>query len=220
MPDLAFEIRSAAAVPFAATPLVSFTLEVVNRDSPLRVHSGIVRCQIQLEATRRRYDAAEQERLLDLFGEPERWSTTLKPMLWTHTTFALPQFVDRAAIEVTVPCSYDFNIAATKYFDGLLAGEIPLNFLFSGTVFYEAETDQALQVAPISWDTEARFRLPVAAWRDLMEHYYPNSVWLRLHRDTFDRLAEYKRRHAIVTWEEVFDCALSHAESEAVRVRS
>ena len=170
-----FEIRSAAAVPFAATPLVSFRLEVVNaRLGPARPFRH-VRCQIQIEATRRRYDAAEQERLLDLFGEPERWSTTLKPMLWTHTTVALPQFVDRAAIDVPVPCSYDFNVAATKYFDGLLAGEIPLNFLFSGTVFYEADTDQALQVAPISWDKEARFRLPVVAWRDLMDALLPEQ---------------------------------------------
>ena len=48
----------------------------------------------------------------------------------------------------------------------------------------------------ISWDKEARFRLPVAAWRDMMDHYYPNSAWLRLRRDTFERLADYKRRHA------------------------
>ena len=220
MPELKFHIRSAAAVPFAATPLVSFTLEVVNQDAPVRVHSGIVRCQIQLEATRRRYDHAEQQRLLDLFGEPERWSTTLKPMLWTHATFALPQFSDRTTIDLPVPCTYDFNLAATKYFDGLLAGEIPLIFLFSGTVFYESAADQALQVAPISWDSEARFRLPVAAWRSLMDHYYPNSVWLRLRRDTFDRLAEYKRRHAIITWEEVFDRALPPAELEAMKAQS
>ena len=217
MPELTFDVRSAAAVPFAATPLLSFTLEAVNQDLATRVHSGIVRCQIQLEATRRRYDPAEQERLLDLFGEPERWSTTLKPMLWTHTTFALPQFAERTTIDVPVPCSYDFNIAATKYFDGLRTGDIPLDFLFSGTVFYESD-GQTLQVAPISWDAEARFRLPVATWRELMDHYYPNSVWLRLHRDTFDRLAEYKRRHAIVTWEEVLERALP--EAEAVKVRS
>ncbi len=205
MPDLGFQILSAAPVPFAAVPLLAFQLELVNPDASEHVHSGIVRCQIQIEATRRRYDLDEQARLLDLFGEPERWSTTLKSMLWTHTTIAVPQFVERTVIDVPVPCSFDFNVAATKYFDGLMSGELPLIFLFSGTVFYESVADRTLQVAPISWEKEAKFRVPVKVWRDLMDHYYPNSAWLRLNRDTFERLAEYKRRHAIPTWEEAFD---------------
>ncbi len=215
MPELSVQVQSASAVPFAAVPLLSFSLEVSNRNSATRVHSGIVRCQIQLEATKRRYDPKEQARLTDLFGEPERWSSTLKPMLWTHITFALPQFSDRAVIDVPVPCSFDFNVAATKYFDGLNAGEIPLDFLFSGTVFYQSSEGEALQVAPIPWDLEARFRLPVSTWRDLIDHYYPNSTWLRLRRDTFERLAEYKRQHALLTWEEVFDRVLR--ESDEVR---
>ena len=205
MPELGFQILSAAPVPYAAVPLLAFQLELVNRDPSAHVHSGIVRCQIQIESTRRRYQAAEQARLLDLFGEPERWGTTLKPMLWTHMTIAVPQFVERTVVDVPVPCSFDFNIAATKYFDGLMSGELPLIFLFSGTVFYESTTDRTLQVAPIAWDKEATFRVPVKVWHDLMDHYYPNSAWLRLSRDTFERLAEYKRQHAIPTWEEAFD---------------
>ncbi|MBA3884920.1 MAG: hypothetical protein H0X67_04185 [Acidobacteria bacterium] len=205
MPELSFHIPSVAAVPFAAVPLLAFKLEVVNPDESAQVHSGILRCQIQIEATRRRYDADEQARLLDLFGEPERWNSTLKAMLWTHTTIALPQFVDRTVIDVPVPCSFDFNVAATKYFDGLMSGEVPLNFLFSGTVFYESVADRTLQIAPVSWDKEARCRVPVKVWRDLMDYYYPNGAWLRLRRDTFERLAAYKRLHGIPTWEETVD---------------
>lgn len=205
MPDLRFRIDSASAVPFAAAPLVVFKLEVVNDDDRAHVHCGVLRCQIQIEAAGRRYDAAEQRRLLDLFGEPERWSKTLKTMLWTHTTIALPQFAERTVIDVPVPCSFDFNIAATKYFDGVQAGDVPLNFLFSGTVFYESPDDRTLQVGPIPWDKEASFRLPAATWRELMDHYYPNGAWLRLHRDSFERLAAFKRRHGIPTWEEALD---------------
>ena len=39
-------------------------------------------------------------------------------------------------------------------------GEIPLEFLFGGTVFY-AGAGGGLQVQPISWAAEARYRLPV-----------------------------------------------------------
>ena len=208
MPELNYQILSATPVPFAAVPLLAFQLELVNQDPSARVHSGILRCQIQIEATRRRYDRDEQARLLDLFGEPERWSTTLKTMLWTHATVAVPQFASRTIIDVPVPCSFDFNVAATKYFDGLASGDLPLVFLFSGTVFYESDVDNTLQVAPISWEKEARFRVPARVWRDLMDHYYPNSAWLRLNRDTFDRLAEFKRQHGIPTWEEAVDRVL------------
>jgi hypothetical protein len=204
VPDLCFAVTGAAALPHAAVPQVSFTLEVAAQDASLRVHSGLLRCQIQIEAPRRSYDAEEQARLRDLFGEPERWSTTVRPLLWTLTTVTLPQFTGHERVEMTVPCSFDFNVAATKYFDGLAAGDVPLCFLFSGTVFYESE-DSGLQVAPIPWDREARFRLPVAVWRDLMDHYYPNGVWLRLRRDAFDRLAAFKRDAAIPTWEEALE---------------
>ena len=56
-----------------------------------------------------------------------------------------------------------------------------------------------MRVKPISWDEEARFKLPVKIWRDMMESYYPNSAWLRLHKDAFDRLYQYKVRHGIPT---------------------
>jgi hypothetical protein len=62
-----------------------------------------------------------------------------------------------------------------------------------------------LQVAPISWDKEARFKLPVRVWRDMMGSYYPNSAWLCLHKDAFDRLHQYKTLHGIPTWEEALE---------------
>jgi hypothetical protein len=211
VPDLRFQIVSAEAVPFAAVPLLEFKLEVTVPDRSVQIHSGILRCQIQIETTRRHYDPEEQARLLDLFGEAERWSTTLKPMLWTHATVTLPHFADRVVVDVPVPCSFDFAVAATKYFDGLLSGEVPLNFLFSGTVFYES--GEGVQVAPIPWEKEARYRLPSAVWRSLRDHYYPNGAWLRLRRDAFERLAEYKRQHAIPTWEEVVDRILPESKT-------
>ena len=160
----------------------------------------MLRCQIQIETTRRKYQAEEEERLRDLFGEPERWGQTLRAMLWTHASVVVPPFTGETTTDLPVACSYDFNVAATKYFYALEEGEIPLDFLFSGSVFYQ-DAEGALQVAPISWTQEARFRLPVATWRQLMEAYYPNSACVQLRRDVFDRLYQYKMRHGIPTWE-------------------
>ncbi|HXB70219.1 MAG TPA: DUF6084 family protein [Candidatus Acidoferrales bacterium] len=204
MPDLDFRVDSAAAVPFAATPLLGFRLGVTNAKAGEAIFSVALRCQIRIEVTRRRYTEQDQKRLLDLFGEPERWGQTLHDMLWTNAGATVSSFTGSTAVEVQVPCTFDFNVAATKYFHGIEKGEIPLNFLFSGTVFYDGGGGVA-QVAPISWSKEARFRLPVETWRGMMEAYYPNSAWLCLRRDIFERLYQYKVRNGIPTWEAALD---------------
>ena len=215
MPDLAFRVEHAEPVAFAAAPLLSFKLRIENADPNEAIHTVVLRSQIQLEATRRRYSESEKEKLLDLFGEPDRWSRTLRSMLWTHASVVIPAFQGGTSVDLQVPCTFDFNVAATKYFHGLTGGDIPLNFLFSGTVFY-ADVDSALQVAPISWNSEARFRLPAGVWQRMMDEYYPNSAWLALRRDAFERLYEFKVRNGIQTWEEALDRLLT-VDEETVR---
>jgi hypothetical protein len=215
MPDLNFQVEGASAVPYAAVPSVSFRLRVTNTKPEEVVHSVVLRAQIQIEVTRRHYSANEQARLRDLFGEPERWSQTLKNMLWTHAAITVPPFQKETVVEIPVPCTFDFSVGATKYFHGLTEGDLPLNFLFSGTVFYQGEND-ALQVAPISWEKEAKFKLPLKVWRDVIDEYYPNTAWLCLRRDAFERLYEYKVRNGIPTWEEVIDRMFLNAD-EPVR---
>lgn len=214
MPDLSFQIEGVQAVKYAATPLLGFDLRVTNA-GPERVHTIALRCQIQIEAARRRYDQKDQERLEDLFGEPHRWGQTLRSMLWTQAGAIIPAFTGATNIELPVPCTFDFNVAAVKYFDGVRDGEIPLCLQFSGTVFYESETG-GLQVAPISWDKEAKFRLPIKPWKEMMELHYPNSAWLCLRRDVFERLHQYKVEMGTPTWEEMLEDLLKHVE-EGVR---
>ena len=204
MPDLSFQLEGAEVVENSASPLLAFKLRITNADSAEQVHTVVLRCQIQLEVARRKYTAEEQERLLDLFGEPSRWGETLRTLLWTHANLVVPAFQGTTAVDLPVPCSFDFNVAATKYFDGLRDGDVPVCVQFSGTVFY-ANAEGVLQVAPISWAEEARFRLSVKVWRDMMAAYYPNSAWLCLHKDAFDRLYQYKMQHGIPTWEEVLE---------------
>jgi Family of unknown function (DUF6084) len=216
MPDLSFQIEKAEPQRFTVAPTLLFKLRITNAVAYETVHSVALRCQIQLEVTRRQYTTEDQGQLKDLFGEPERWSQTLKTMLWTHASVVAPAFQDTAVVDLPVPCTFDFNVAATKYFHGLAEGDVPLNFLFSGTVFYTDESG-SLQVAPIPWDKESRFRLPVKAWREMMEIYYPNTAWLCLRRDVFERIYQYKVERGIPTWEQALERLLPELEETVKR---
>jgi hypothetical protein len=171
----------------------------------------VLRCQVRIEPAKRAYTAEEKARLLDLFGTPDRWGQTLRPLLWTHASLALPAFTGRIDADLPVPCTADLLLAGSKYFDALGGGDVPLLFLFSGTVFHEDE-EGILRAAPISWEKESGFRLPAATWRRLMDMYYPNGAWLILRRDVLDRLARYKSRQGLPTWEHAMERLLTAAE--------
>ena len=205
MIDLTFHIESVESPPYAAAPLLMFKLRVADDEARTHIHSVALRCQVRIEPARRRYEPAEQEQLLDLFGEPSRWGQTLRSMLWAHTSAVVKPFVGSTIVDLPVPCTYDFNVAATKYFYALEAGDVPLCFLFSGTIFYAADDDGALQVAQIPWEKEANYRLPIGAWKEMMELYYPNTAWLCLGKDVFDRLYRYKMAAGLPTWEQALE---------------
>lgn len=198
MPELDFCIQSAEVRPFAAVPTLQFKLGIENRKAePIR--SIMLKVQIHIVTTQRHYSMREQEQLLELFGERHRWGTTLKKLFWTENVVLVPAFSGSTVIDLTLPCTYDFEVVSSKYFHALEEGEIPLEFLFSGTVFYGGR--MGLQAAQISWDKEAAFLMPVSLWQEMMEIYFPNSAWLRLERDTFDRLYDYKVQTGLPTWE-------------------
>ncbi len=213
MPDLEFKVEGAEPVPFAVAPLLGFKLRITNANVDEWIQTVALRCQVQIEAVRRRYDENDHERLLDLFGKPERWSQTLKSMLWTFTSALVPPFSGSTLVELPVPCTYDFNVAAAKYFYALQGGEVPLTLMFSGTVFYAAE-DGALQVAQIPWSKEATFQLPVRVWKEMMDQYYPNSAWLTLRQDVFDRLYQFKSQRGLPTFEQAIASLLALAEEK------
>lgn len=213
MPDLSFGIDGAEATPHAVAPTLTFKLRVTDAAAEELIHSVSLRCQIRIEATQRRYDAEDRERLRDLFGAPERWGQTVRSLLWTHVSVIVPPFTGSSIVDLPVPCTYDFNVAAAKYFYALEQGEAPLTFLFSGTVFYAAPGG-TLQIAQIPWEQEASFRLPMPVWDAMMDHYYPNSAWVCLRKDVFDRLYHYKMRLGLPTWEHALDQLLVAAEEK------
>ena len=199
-PDLDFRVESAEPLRFGTSPHINFKLRVSNA-SGHAIHSVLLKCQVHLDVSQRHYNDDEQKRLKDLFGETNRWGETLRAMLWTNVTLIVPSFETTALVEMPVPCTFDFNIAATKYFAGIDGGDIPLSFYFNGTVFYAGE-HTPLQAGQVSWEKESSYRLPVSVWREMMDVYYPNTAWLCLRRDAFDRLYAYKVRHGIPTFEQ------------------
>jgi hypothetical protein len=211
VPDLDFTVQSAEVLPYAAVPTILFRLGIQNAVEGEEVNSVSLRTQIRIAATQRRYHPPEQDRLHELFGEPHQWKDTLRSLLWTNTNTIVPGFSGGAVFEMPIACTYDFDVVGTKYFAALDDGEIPLEFLFSGTVFYRGATG-ALQAVQIPWEKEAKFRLPVRVWREMIDHYFPNTAWLRIRKDTFDRLYEYRSRHALLTWERTLESLLKASE--------
>jgi hypothetical protein len=196
MPDLAFAIDRVQAPTGVAAPAIEVMLRVVNRSGE-PVDAVMLRCQVQIECARRRYSAAEKERLLELFGDPGRWGQTLGPLLWANLSVNLPAFTGESEYPLQLPCTFDFNVAATKYFYGIEAGEIPATAMFSGTVFYR--TAAGLQAQPIPWDREARFVLPGRLWRDAMEAWYPGQALLHVSRATLDAVQHFRVEHGLAT---------------------
>ena len=210
MPDREFILEGAEVADFAAIPSLVFKLRIENlEDEPVR--SVALNTQIRIAATGRHYEAAEQERLLELFGEPSRWKDTLRSLLWTHTVLQVPRFSGSTVVDMPVACTYDLEVVAAKYFYALQDGEVPLEFLFSGTIFYAGE-DGRLQTTRISWEKEAEFRLPVRLWKEMMDQYFPNSAWVRLRKDVFDQLYDYKVRKGLPTWEATVEALLRASE--------
>ena len=219
MPDLTFTVLSAEPVPYAAAPVLAFKLGITNAPAGELIRAITLQGQIRIEPLRRRYAVADQAGLRDLFGEPERWSQSMHTLLWTHTSAGVPAFSGSTEIDLPVPCTYDFNVAVAKYFYALEGGDVSLLLLFSGTVFYET-TEGALQIAQIPWEKEAGFRLPVATWKKLMDLYYPNSAWLNLQQDVFDRLYRYKMQRGLPTWEQALESLLDRVETDPDEVGS
>ncbi len=205
MSELKFAIEGAEAIPFAVAPTIAFALRISGAPA---VQSIALRCQIMIEATRRRHSSAEQLKMNELFGEPERWSKTLRPLLWTHVQATVPGFENETVFQLPVPCTFDFNVAAAKYFHGVQSGDVPLVFQFSGTVFYTGETGM-LQIAQIAWDRESRFALPIDVWKQMMDFYYPNSAWLRVRLDLFDQLAQYKLSNNFANFDDAMESLLA-----------
>ena len=211
MADLIFGCTGVTADKYAATPSLTFQLAITER-SGVKVHAIALRCQIRIEPHRRRYSAAEAERLHDLFGDPSRWAETVKPIQLASVSVMVPGFTAVTEVDLPVPCTYDLEVSSARYLHGLDDGTIPLILLFSGTVFVATEEGFSVELVP--WSAEATYRMPVAVWRELVDAHFPGSAWLRCSRDTLDALSGFKARHALPTWDATLNALLAAAEPQ------
>jgi hypothetical protein len=211
MPELAFAVEGAAVIPHAATPLLALTVRIENAPAHEIIQATLLDCQIRIDAPLRGYAPSERERLRDVFGDPDQWHRSLRGLLWTHATATVPPFQGVARVDLHLPCSADLSAGPAKYFYALDSGQIPLTLQFSGTVFYQAA--DGLQVARIPWDREATFRLEVSVWKEMMAVYYPNTAFISLRADLFDRLHRYRAAHGLPTWDHAVERLLGPERS-------
>jgi Family of unknown function (DUF6084) len=208
IPELEFGVDGAEPARYAAAPTLTFRLRVDSGGREIR--SVLLDVQIQIAARKRPYDGAAEERLVELFGTPDRWGDTLRTLPWARSTVVVPPFSGAAVVDLPVTLTYDLEVAASRYLYALEEGKVPLELLFSGTIFYSGP-DGGLQTARVPWTGEAEYELPASAWHDTMESHFPNSAWIRLDRERFDRLDAYRTRRAIPTWDALMDSLLEDA---------
>jgi hypothetical protein len=209
MPELSFDVLDARPDVYGSDPTILFRMRIAETSGD-PIHTMMVRVQIQIDAQLRRYDEGERSRLVELFGESERWGDTLRPFNWTHAATMLQGFRGTTETELAVPCTYDFDVAAAKYMHGLRSGDVPLSFLFSGTVISRGATGYS--VTHIPWHKECTFPLPVETWRKTMDIYWPGGGWIRVRTDTLDALQAYKTKMGFTNWDGVLGSLVEGAQ--------
>ena len=185
----------------AASP--ELALEVAIDDAAARdVRSVLLSAQVWIEAKERAYSSEEKARLVELFGDSNRFDRTVRRVMWTKTSIVVPAFRSHTSIDLPLPCPWDFEASISKYMFAISEGSIPITLQFSGSIFL-ADAG-SLQIVPIPWTSEAKLALPIAIYRETIDHYYPNRASLALRRDVFERLHRYK----MTTESPTFDAAL------------
>lgn len=211
--DLRFAVLDVAPEPYTVTPVLTARVGVAA-DSDDPVHAIVLRCQVRIEPLRRSYADDEAAGLSDLFGPRERWANTQRTFLWQHCTAMVPGFTGATTVALPLDCTYDFEVAAAKYLHALRDGALPLQFLFSGTIFVRSE--RGFSVQQVSWDCEDRYDMPITVWRNLIAQHYPNSGWVRLSHDTVDALARYKSARGMLDLDNAVSALLSDASAQEV----
>ena len=209
-PDPELEVLDARAVERAAAPTLAFQVRIAD-SSRRPIFAIALTAVIMIEPAKRTYEPDDRERLVELFGAPERWGSTTTSFRWTQASAMVPSFQGSIEVELEVPCSYDLELAAAKYFDGPAGGEAPLRFHFNGTVIYEAAAGE-MQMVQLPWDRSTRFAMPIAVWRRMIDAHYPYRAWVPIHADTLGRLRRLKAERGLPTFDATIDALLAEPE--------
>jgi hypothetical protein len=199
MTEVTFAVLDVAPEPYSVSPLLTARIAVAaTGEDP--VHAIALRCQVRIEPLRRPYSDDEAAGLTDMFGPRARWANTQRTFLWQHTAAMVQGFTGSTQVALPLECTYDFEVTGSKYLHALRDGTVPLQFLFSGTIFVKGERGFAVQQVP--WDREDSYDMPVSVWNDLVHQHYPNSGWVRLGHDTVTALTQYKSERGMLDVDE------------------
>lgn len=189
MPTFTWQVTGVEPERLAVTPTLRFALRI-GCPPARRVQCIVLAVSVRVAAPLRSYDTEERDRLRDVFGTDEQWRDSLRDLVWTRPTVTVPRFVGETTVEIPVPCGQDIDLATASYLSALREGDVPLRFLFNGTVFYESEG--RLRTAQIPWEGEAMYRIPADTWHLLRKRYFGAHSWLRLDGDVANRLRAYQ----------------------------
>lgn len=209
--EVTFAVLDVAPEAFAVTPVLVARVGIAAT-SESAIHAIALRCQVRIDPGRRTYSEAEAEGLIDLFGTRDRWASTQHTFLWQHTAAMVPGFTGATQVDLPLECTYDFEVAAAKFLHALREGTVPLQFLFSGTIFVQGE--RGFSVRQVPWDREDRYDMPVSVWHDLIRQHYPGTGWVRLNHDTVTALGAYRSAHGLLSFDEAVSALISHAEAK------
>jgi hypothetical protein len=207
-PDVDFEVLGARPVKYAAAPMLALDLKVTET-AGAPVYMIALTIQLMIEPARRSYDDATRERLVELFGAPERWAVTTRSLVWAKLDVLVPAFTASTTVTVPIACHYDLELAAAKYLHSLPDGAAPLALHFNGMIYYPAG-DGGLQMALIPWSKSIDFRMPVSVWQDTIAHYYPATAWVAVRTDTHEALQREKLARGLATLDACVSALLDH----------
>ncbi|GIM94653.1 DUF6084 family protein [Paractinoplanes toevensis] len=205
-----FAVLDVTAEAYAVAPQLTARLRITSTGP--RVHAIALRSQVRIEPQRRRYTGTEENALRGLFGERQRWGDTLKSFLWMQANTTVQGFTGETETDLALPCTYDLEVIGSRYLHALDAGDVPLNLLFSGTIFTRGES--GFEVEQVPWACEARWSMPVSVWRDMIDSYFPNSGFLRVSSDVLKELTAFRARNDLISWDETVQRLLAVADRE------
>ena len=90
-PEPEFKVLGATGRRHAAVPAIDFDVHV-SEPGGRHVYAIALTAQVMIEPARRQYDAETREKLVELFGPPERWATTTRSLVWHQADALVPGF--------------------------------------------------------------------------------------------------------------------------------
>ncbi len=201
VPAPEFEITGVAHLAFAATPTMLFEA-LASEPQGVEVQSIALTAQVMIDPARRGYDPETRERLSELFGPPASWAPSTSGLAWARVATNVPGFTGATTFGIEVPCTYDLEVAAAKYFYAVRDGDVPLSFHFNGNVFYRGEgPGHPLMVVPVAWSSTAQYKMPVSTWRAMIAEHYPGGGWIRLDDETLNALNDRRAARGLASFD-------------------